>query len=67
MLIVFEVACQVTLKPILAQEPPKSVSETQTQAAKEIPAEKPSVTRHTIELHGKNLNYTAMAGYMQMK
>ena len=67
MFIVFEVACQVTLKPIFAQEPPKSASETQTQAAKEIPAEKLSVTRNTIELHGKNLNYTATAGYMQMK
>jgi intracellular sulfur oxidation DsrE/DsrF family protein len=47
MFIVFEVACQVTLKPIFAQEPPKSASE--TQAAKEIPAEKPSVTRHKAE------------------
>ena len=67
MFIVFEVACQVTLKPIIAQEPPKSASETQTQATKEIPTEKPSVTRHTIEFHGKNPNYTATAGYMQMK
>ena len=67
MFVVFEVACQVILKPISAQEPPKSASETQTQAGKEIPAGKPSVTRHTIEFLGKNLNYTATAGYMQMK
>jgi carboxypeptidase C (cathepsin A) len=71
-LIVCQVACQVIIKPISAQETSKGVGgspekSTIIDTGKEFLLEKLSVTHHTIKLNGKTLNYTATAGYMPMK
>ena len=70
--LICQVACQVTLRPILPQETRKNGFETSKESAandfgKEFPTEKLSVTNHVIELNGKTLNYTATAGCLQMK
>jgi len=70
--IICQIACQVTIRPITPQETQKggaapSEKSTTTAIEKELPAEKLSVTHRTIKLNGKILNYTATAGYMQMK
>jgi carboxypeptidase C (cathepsin A) len=51
---------QETQKGAAPQAPEKTVM-------KELHEEALSVTRHSIEVNGKNLNYTATAGYLPMR
>jgi carboxypeptidase C (cathepsin A) len=60
------------IQPSMAQETPKEPSAVGQpgpvkKTEKEIPAEKVSLTRHSIELNGQTLKYTAAAGYMLLK
>lgn len=50
---------------LLAQEPPKTDSK--ADAAKPAPAEKSSVTEHTIQIGGQTIAYTATAGTILLK
>lgn len=59
-------------QPILAQESPKKSSAISEKGGgreteKETPSEKLSITRHSIEINGQVLKYTATAGYMPLK
>jgi carboxypeptidase C (cathepsin A) len=57
---------QIGLSPLIAQEADKRTSAIR-EAPKELVEEALSVTRHSIEVNGKNLNYMATAGYLPMK
>lgn len=65
---IFAVAYQVPIKPVIAQETQKKRSETSAPSEPEsIQGEKLSATHHTMEVNGRNLNYTATAGFMPLK
>ena len=57
---------------LLAQVPgKKSTQVIEKTSQKEIPPEPPeeplSITRHSVKLNGKNLNYTTKAGYLPIR
>ncbi len=47
--------------------PPSPGKTTQKELPKEPPEEPPSITRHSIRVNDKNLNYTATAGYLPIR
>ncbi len=54
---------------LTAQEAQKTASEPPEkpgikESSKELSEDALSVTRHSVEINDKNLNYTAMAGYL---
>ncbi len=65
-------ALQIIVRPLNAQDSPGKRSKPsqgpagQTTAEK-LPEPKLSVTHHSIQIDGKRLNYTATAGYIQLK
>jgi len=68
-IIVCLVICPILRKPLLAQE---KVSEPVEKGGKKksvekLPEPKLSVTHHSVQIGGKQLNYTATTGYIQLK
>jgi carboxypeptidase C (cathepsin A) len=66
------VTCPIMTKPLLAQDAQGRTSGTSEKgemkkAPEKLPEPKTSMTRHSIEIKGKKLNYTATAGYIQLK
>jgi carboxypeptidase C (cathepsin A) len=58
-----------TTKPVLGQGKMSEAPETgeERKSSYKLPEPKLSVTRHSIQIHGKKLNYTATAGSIRLK
>lgn len=70
--VILLLVCQITTKPLIAQEGLANPSEASENLAGKkpptpFPEPKLSVTHHSIQIDAKRLNYTATAGYIQLK
>jgi carboxypeptidase C (cathepsin A) len=72
LLVLISLIFLISSPPLTAQQTQKSVLQVPERTATKKPSKEPpeealSVTRHSIEVIGKNVNYAATAGYLPMK